>query len=56
MPFLMLLGIVILGCLFPAYLIDAIRAADEKTAHDKRNYACVTFGALVLLMTLFLTG
>lgn len=54
MPFLMLLGIVILSCLFP--LIDAIRVTDEEVARDKGNYACVTFGAPVLLMTLLLVG
>lgn len=37
----------ILAALFPAFLIDAIRAEDEKIADDKRTKACVTFGFLV---------
>lgn len=48
------LGILILSGLFCAYLINAIRAADEATAHTKRNNACASFVGLVLLILLYL--
>ncbi len=56
MEFLLFAGILILAGLFPAYLIDAIRATQEQTAHAKRNYACVSFIGLVALLCLFLRG
>ena len=38
----------ILGVLFPAFLIDAIRGNDEKAEKSKVK-ACVIFGAIVLI-------
>ena len=43
----------ILGFLFPAYLINAIRGNGEKTGKDKVK-ACLAFGAIVLIIMLFL--
>ena len=38
----------ILGILFPAYLIDAIRCNDEKAEKSKVK-ACLVFGAIVFI-------
>lgn len=45
---------IILAFLFPAYLIDAIRLADEEKARDARGKACASFGFLVILLMLIL--
>lgn len=46
---------IILAFLFPAYLIDAIRLADEEKARDARGKACASFGFLVILLMLILS-
>lgn len=38
----------ILGILFPAYVIDAIRGKDEKAENSKVK-ACIVFGAIVFI-------
>ena len=38
----------ILGILFPAYLINAIRCNDEKAENSKVK-ACLVFGAIVFI-------
>lgn len=38
-----------LAMFFPAYCIDAIRAADEKQASDSKAKACLVFGILVFI-------
>ena len=38
----------LLGILFPAYLIDAIRCNDEKAEKSKVK-ACLVFGAIVFI-------
>ena len=43
---------VVLACIFPACLIDAIRSTDEDKAYDARNKACVMFGIIVLCVLL----
>ena len=45
---ILLIFIFTLSCLFPAFLIDAIRTEDENIADDKRTKACVTFAFLVV--------
>ena len=45
---------IILAFLFPAYLIDAIRLADEEKARGARGKACASFGFLVMLLMLIL--
>ncbi len=52
--FAVFICILILSGLFVSYLIDAIRAADEATAHTKRNNACASFVGLVFLILLYL--
>lgn len=43
---------VVLACIFPACLIDAIRSTDEDAAYSARNRACVMFGIIVLSVLL----
>lgn len=43
----------ILGILFPAYLIDAIRCEGKK-AEESKQKACVVFGAIVLITLMIL--
>ena len=38
----------VLGILFPAYLIDAIRCKEEK-AEESKVKACLVFGAIVFI-------
>ena len=38
----------VLGILFPAYLVDAIRGNDEKAEKSKVK-ACLAFGAIVFI-------
>lgn len=48
MDIVMLIIIFILGCFFPAFLIDAIRADEESVSDDKRTKACLTFALLAV--------
>ena len=50
MDLLILLAAAILGFLFPAELIDALKSTDEKKARDARGKACICFGFLVILL------
>ena len=45
----------ILGVLFPAYLIDAIRSNDEKAEKSKVK-ACIVFGAIVLITLMIINS
>lgn len=45
----------ILGVLFPAYLIDAIRSNDEKAENSKVK-ACIVFGAIVLITLMIINS
>lgn len=47
---------IILGFLFPAELIDAIRLTDEEKARDARGKACVCFGFLVIFFILLINS
>lgn len=47
---ILLIVIFILGCLFPAFLIDAIRAEDADMADSKRTSACVTFAFIISII------
>ena len=47
---------IILGFLFPARLIDAIRLADEEEARDSRGQACACFGFLVIFFILLINS
>ena len=46
------IGAIILGFLFPAELIDAIRGTDEKKAQGARGKACACFGFLIIFLLL----
>ena len=45
--------LVVLGCMFPGCLIDAMKA-EEKDARDKRYKAGACFGGILLLLVLLL--
>lgn len=45
----------ILGVLFPAYLIDAIRCNDKKDNNSKEK-ACIIFGAIVFITLLLINS
>ena len=47
---------IIVGVLFPAYLIDAVRLADEVKARDARGKACASFGFLVIFFILLINS
>ncbi|MBR3950031.1 MAG: hypothetical protein IKJ84_05085 [Oscillospiraceae bacterium] len=47
---------IIVGFLFPAWLIDAIRLADEEKARDARGKACACFGFLVIFFILLINS
>ena len=47
---------IILGFLFPAELIDAIRLTDEEEARDARGKACACFGFLVIFFILLINS
>ncbi|MGN0791404.1 MAG: hypothetical protein ACI4NL_00980 [Christensenellales bacterium] len=42
----------VLGFIFPAVLIDAIRSDDEDKAYSGRENACVIFGVIVFIILL----
>ena len=46
----------ILAFLFPARLINAIRAEDEEKAKSAKIGACILFAAIVFLMGAFLNS
>lgn len=52
MEIIVIIMAVVLACIFPACLIDAIRSQDEDTAYSARNRACVMFGIIVLCVLL----
>ena len=39
---------IILGFLFPAWLVDALKLTDEEKAREARGRACASFGFLVI--------
>ncbi|MBR5520371.1 MAG: hypothetical protein IKU54_00070 [Oscillospiraceae bacterium] len=45
----------ILGVIFPAYLIDAIRSNDEEAENNKVK-ACIVFGAIVLITLMIINS
>ena len=47
---------VILGFLFPAYLIDALRLTEEEKAGEVRGKACACFGFLVIFFILLINS
>ena len=47
---------VIVGFLFPAYLIDAIRLTDEEKSREARGKACASFGFLVIFFILLINS
>lgn len=52
---ILLIAMFTLGCLFPAFFIDAIRAEDEAVADNKRTKACISFALLatIILYSIF---
>lgn len=46
----------VLAFLFPARLINAIRAEDEEKAKSAKVGACILFAAIVFLMGVFLNS
>lgn len=47
---------ILVGFLFPAYLIDAVRLTDEEKAGDARGKACASFGYLVIFFILLINS
>ena len=47
---------IILGFLFPAYLIDALKLEDEEKARSARGKACTSFGFLVIFFILLINS
>ena len=47
---------ILVGFLFPAYLIDAVRLTDEEKARDARGKACASFGYLVIFFILLINS
>ena len=47
---ILLIAVFTLGCLFPAFFIDAIRTEDEAVADNKRTKACISFALLVTIV------
>ena len=47
---------ILVGFLFPAYLIDAVRLTDEETSRDARGKACASFGYLVIFFILLINS
>ena len=47
---------IMLGFLFPAYLIDAIRLTEEEKAREARGKACACFGFLVIFFILLINS
>lgn len=47
---------ILVGFLFPAYLIDAVRLTDEEKAKDARGKACASFGYLVIFFILLINS
>ena len=54
MEILLIVILVVLGCLFPALLIDAIQATEKHDVGDKRYRVCACFGAILFLLVLIL--
>ena len=46
---LMILVATVLGMMFPAYLIKAIRCGDKAAADKHTAAACILFGAIVFI-------
>lgn len=46
---MILIGI-ILGILFPSFLINSIRSKDEEAASSYKIKASITFGAIILII------
>lgn len=46
--------LIILGCMFPGCLIDAVQATGEKDIMNKRYKAGACFGGILLLLVLIL--
>ena len=55
MDALLLLVLVVLGCLFPALLVDVLKMnPEDKKYRDKRYAMCACFGGIVLLLVVFM--
>ena len=47
--------LVVLGCLFPALLVDVLKMnPEDKNYRDKRYAMCACFGAILFLLVLIL--
>ena len=47
---------ILVGFLFPAYLIDALKQTDGEKAQDARGKACASFGFLVIFFILLINS
>ena len=47
---------ILLGFLFPAYLIDAVKLTNEEKAREARGKACASFGFLVIFFILLINS
>ena len=43
-----IIAAIILGFLFPVWLVDALKLTDEEKAREARGRACASFGFLVI--------
>ena len=47
---------IILGFLFPSYLVDALKLTDDEKAREARGKACASFGFLVIIFILLINS
>lgn len=56
MRFICIVLLVVLGCLFPALLMDALKMEPGQTGYQEKRYrACACFGGILLLLVFILS-
>lgn len=56
MRIICVLALVVLGCLFPALLMDAIKMEPKEAGYQEKRYqACACFGGILLLLVFILS-
>ena len=55
MEILAIIMLVVLGCLFPALLVDVLKMSPEDKNHREKRYAmCACFGGILFLLVMIL--
>lgn len=55
MDLLLMVLLVVLGCLFPALLVDVLKMSPEDQNYQKKRYGmCACLGGILLLLVLFM--